>query len=158
MLLAISQVGVSSVANIVSLSFGSNDFGRTGQGTVIGDTLVATPIITTNLAGLRVTEFSVGDQHSLLVAVPHLQGDYDFDGDVDTLDYDKWRSKFGTTSFMSDGNDDGIVDAADYVVWRKHLGMMPAATSSESKGVPEPSSIVLLVIAASIAFFRMRNA
>ena len=43
---------------------------------------------------------------------PQLTGDYDFDGDVDDDDYDKWRSEYGTTNFMSDGNDDGLVNAA----------------------------------------------
>jgi hypothetical protein len=89
---------------------------------------------------------------------PQIPGDYDFDGDVDDDDYDKWRSEFGTTSFKSDGNDDGLVDAADYVVWRKHLGTMAAATSSNSANVPEPSSGFLLVVAASIVLLRLRLA
>jgi PEP-CTERM motif len=74
-------------------------------------------------------------------------GDYDFDGDVDTIDYNKWRSEFGTTSFKSDGNDDGQVDAADYVVWRKHLPP-PASGSTSSTAVPEPSTFFLIVVGA----------
>jgi hypothetical protein len=84
---------------------------------------------------------------------PVLPGDYDFDGDVDDDDYDKWRSEFGTTSFKSDGNDDGLVDAADYVVWRKHLGTMAAATSSSAATVPEPNAVALGVMSL-LAFLR----
>ena len=75
-------------------------------------------------------------------------GDYDFDGDVDDDDYDKWRSEFGTTSFMSDGNDDGTVDAADYVVWRKHLPTMAGSGASRAPpAVPEPTAAALGLLA-----------
>ncbi len=82
-------------------------------------------------------------------------GDYDFDGDVDTFDYNKWRSEYGTTSFKSDGNNDGQVDAADYVVWRKHLPPSGSGSTSEAAAVPEPSTLVLLAIGAiSLLGFR----
>jgi alpha-tubulin suppressor-like RCC1 family protein len=49
-------------------SFGSNWFGRTGQGTTTGNTLVATPIDTTNLAGRTITQIAAGGYHCLLLA------------------------------------------------------------------------------------------
>ena len=71
-------------------------------------------------------------------------GDYDFDGDVDAFDYDKWRSEYGATNFMSDGNDDGIVNAADYTVWRNNLGMMVGSGFSQApSAVPEPNAVAL---------------
>jgi hypothetical protein len=80
-------------------------------------------------------------------------GDYDFDGDVDGDDYTKWRSEYGTTSFMSDGNDDGTVNAADYTVWRNNLGATAAATSSSSATVPEPNAVALALMSL-LAFLR----
>jgi alpha-tubulin suppressor-like RCC1 family protein len=49
-------------------SFGWNSVGQTGQGTSGVDTLIATPIITTNLAGKKVIQVSAGADHSLLLA------------------------------------------------------------------------------------------
>jgi alpha-tubulin suppressor-like RCC1 family protein len=51
-------------------SFGSNDSGRTGLGTDVGMTLIATPIDTMNFAGLLATSVSAGGQHSLFTAIP----------------------------------------------------------------------------------------
>jgi alpha-tubulin suppressor-like RCC1 family protein len=53
-----------------AFSFGCNGMGQTGLGTTDGNTLIATPIDTANLTGLRVIDISAGDRHSLLVAVP----------------------------------------------------------------------------------------
>jgi alpha-tubulin suppressor-like RCC1 family protein len=49
-------------------SFGFNDAGQTGLNTASGNTLVATPIDTTNLGGKRITKVSAGGGHSLLLA------------------------------------------------------------------------------------------
>ena len=49
-------------------SFGSNQYGQTGLGTTSGNTLIATPILTTNLMGKRITRVEAGDFHSLLLA------------------------------------------------------------------------------------------
>jgi hypothetical protein len=49
-------------------SFGWNTNGRTGLNTSNGQTLVATPINTTNLAGRTITQIAAGGYHSLLLA------------------------------------------------------------------------------------------
>ncbi len=49
-------------------SFGSNTSGQTGLGTSVGETLVASPIDTTNLGGLKITQVAAGREHSLLLA------------------------------------------------------------------------------------------
>jgi glucose/arabinose dehydrogenase len=53
-----------------------------------------------------------------------LPGDYNADGEVDDLDYGRWRATFGTNTGPrpADGNGNGVVDAADYVLWRKNFG------------------------------------
>jgi hypothetical protein len=78
-----------------------------------------------------------------------LPGDHDFNGTVETFDYNTWRTNFGSnTALWADGSDNGVVDAADYVLWRKQLGS--AGTTELSSltsvrfgigpitGVPEP--------------------
>jgi alpha-tubulin suppressor-like RCC1 family protein len=49
-------------------AFGSNASGKTGLGTNSGDTLVATPIDTSNLRGLKIAQVAAGKSHSLLLA------------------------------------------------------------------------------------------
>jgi hypothetical protein len=79
-----------------------------------------------------------------------LPGDFNDDGIVDAGDYQVWRAQFGQAgqSLTADGNRDGIVDAADYVVWRK--GFNSALGANASGIVPEPATIVLGVLAASV--------
>jgi alpha-tubulin suppressor-like RCC1 family protein len=49
-------------------SFGNNGNGATGLGTTAESALVATPIDTTNLAGVTITQVAAGELHSLLLA------------------------------------------------------------------------------------------
>ena len=66
-----------------------------------------------------------------------LPGDYDNSGVVDQLDYDVWKTHFGSTSgpgLAADGNDDGVVNAVDYAVWRENLGATSSAAATSSAG------------------------
>jgi hypothetical protein len=74
-------------------------------------------------------------------------GDYDGNGSVGPEDYNVWRANFGSANAMADGNGNGIVDAADYVIWRKNT----TAGSGNFATVPEPSGLLLLVIACLAA-------
>lgn len=61
------------------------------------------------------------------------KGDYDFDGSVNSTDYDQWRDTFGSELDLSgDGNRNGIIDAADYTITRDQR--------AGSFTVPEPTS------------------
>lgn len=63
------------------------------------------------------------------VIVNPIPGDYDWDDDVDDIDFRKWRGAFGSPfALEADGNRDGTVDAADYTVWRSNLGTELSAT------------------------------
>jgi cyclophilin family peptidyl-prolyl cis-trans isomerase len=90
--------------------------------------------------------------------IPVLAGDYDFSGAVTAADYNLWRSKYRSlTDAAPDGNGNGIVDAADYTIWRNHFGTPPAAGSGEnSLAAPEPASLLLSLIAASLLALRRR--
>jgi alpha-tubulin suppressor-like RCC1 family protein len=49
-------------------SFGANTYGKTGLGTNVGGTVVATPIDASNLGGRKIIQVSAGRDHSLLLA------------------------------------------------------------------------------------------
>jgi hypothetical protein len=67
-------------------------------------------------------------------------GDFNADSIVDALDYDLWRSTFGSrTVLAADGNMDNVVDAADYVLWRNAVATEAGIIAS----VPEPTSGLL---------------
>lgn len=91
-------------------------------------------------------------------------GDYDFDGDVDTADYTTWMQQFGSTGpwpingDFADGNRDTIVNAADYVLWRKFQGEGGAGSGAGLSGsVPEPSLLTLFGgTAAALLLLRKR--
>lgn len=81
-----------------------------------------------------------------------LTGDYNQDGRVDAADYTIWRHSLGsTTDLRADGNLNGVVDAADYDLWRANYGatLGSGAGAIASAAVPEPTTVVLLIMAVS---------
>lgn len=95
-------------------------------------------------------------------------GDYNFDGQVTSADYNVWRSQFGSslriadnsnqslgTSMEADGNGDGVVDAIDYAVWREAFAAAGGG-SLASFPIPEPCSAFLALLALSASYSRRR--
>jgi sugar lactone lactonase YvrE len=95
-----------------------------------------------------------------IVIVPTLPGDFNHDGTIDAADYVVWRNGLGST-YTPD----------DYNTWRANFGLSffngggAAATSSanvsvelRSSAVPEPTTLVPLVFAATIWLLRRRRA
>jgi endonuclease/exonuclease/phosphatase family metal-dependent hydrolase len=77
-----------------------------------------------------------------------IPGDYNGDRTVNHLDFQLWRSTFGSTQNLSaDGNGNQVVDAGDYVIWRRHLTIGSGAVAGPDIAVPEPASNLLLVMA-----------
>lgn len=84
----------------------------------------------------------------IAVGVASPTGDFNRDGRVDAADYVTWRKGLGSTFTQ-----------ADYGTWREHFGdsfiASPAAgaelpqTESFSVNVPEPSSVILLMIGSA---------
>ena len=73
--------------------------------------------------------------------------DFNGDGDVDMADLMIWQRGYGngTTHSQGDANGDGTVDGADLALWKLQFGTGGALTGI--LGVPEPSSVVLLLMA-----------
>jgi hypothetical protein len=84
---------------------------------------------------------------------PLVDGDYDFDGDVDGADFLKWQQALGSADSVADGDDDGMVDGDDLVIWQDHFGET-AETTAAATTVPEPGSLALLL---TMAFFVARR-
>jgi lysophospholipase L1-like esterase len=76
-------------------------------------------------------------------------GDFNGDGVVNLADYTVWRDNLGTASESAlNYAGDGVagVDASDYAIWKSNFGAGGLATVS-SVNVPEPTSVVLIVVA-----------
>ncbi|HEY3393314.1 MAG TPA: PQQ-dependent sugar dehydrogenase [Lacipirellulaceae bacterium] len=83
-------------------------------------------------------------------------GDYNRDGRVDAADYVVWRRALDAnvpSYTVADGDGDGMVTSADYDVWRRNFGKTIPDTGSGTVGpaVPEPASLVLMLLASSCA-------
>jgi hypothetical protein len=96
-------------------------------------------------------------------AVPELPGDYNGNGSVDAADYVVWRKTLGNmvAPFAgADGNGSSQIDSPDYNVWRGNFGETTGAESSLDSSlqtaVPEPTSLLLLFIAAGFAVGRRK--
>ncbi len=77
--------------------------------------------------------------------IPGLPGDYNLDGTVDAADYVVWRKTNGSQT--------------DYNVWRSHFGHPPGSGSGTTvrAAVPEPATLVLLMLAVAGIRLRRRN-
>ncbi len=82
-------------------------------------------------------------------AITFLEADFNTDGNVDDQDLAIWQAAFGVNA-TADANGDGTSDGADFLVWQQQVGSTPPFVSSQS--VPEPSSCILLILAAAPLF------
>ncbi len=81
-----------------------------------------------------------------------LTGDYNGDGEVDAADYTVWRDNLGNAAMPpgsgADGDGDGNVTPLDYDFWADNYGNSNNSSASAAAAVPEPSSLILLSLAA----------
>jgi GH25 family lysozyme M1 (1,4-beta-N-acetylmuramidase) len=106
--------------------------------------------------------FSGTQQQLAAMKVQIAQGDSNHNGGVDIADYVRWRKDMTTTSpkytayseafLAADANNNGKVEADDYIYWRERFGMLAGSTRADvldPSGVPEPTSIALLLCGAA---------
>ena len=75
-------------------------------------------------------------------------GDYNDDGVVNAADYVLWRNAAASGgSLMNEGATPGVVDQADYDFWVSRFGATSGAGSAAGAAVPEPASLLLVLIA-----------
>jgi WD40 repeat protein len=89
----------------------------------------------------------------LAVGSAPLSGDFNGDGTVDAADYTKWRDGFGSRYNLSDYND-----------WKTNFGRRsgssasaPGSAGGNVAAVPEPASIVTLLLTMACTFCRRRQ-
>jgi GH35 family endo-1,4-beta-xylanase len=76
-----------------------------------------------------------------------LPGDYNEDGQVDAADYIVWRMFDGTTTALPNDNGlGGTVGTAHYNLWLANFGATTGSGAGAVGAVPEPSSLLLLLI------------
>jgi hypothetical protein len=82
-------------------------------------------------------------------------GDYNNDGVVDAADYTVWRDNLGSTTFTLPNRDpanSGAISMADYTSWKNNFGQHSGSGALGTGAVPEPSSGMMLLIAAALWF------
>jgi hypothetical protein len=86
----------------------------------------------------------------LQVQTPGVPGDYNNNNVVDAADYVLWRNGGPLQNDPTSG-----VSSADYTYWRSRLGATSGSGSafSANAAVPEPSVLVMAMVALSVACF-----
>jgi hypothetical protein len=102
----------------------------------------------------------LGTIHVTSAGTPIL-GDYNGDGVVDVVDYERWRAAFGTAATPpgggADGNGNAVVDAADYVVWRNATGGVASSRGAEgTASIPEPATCLGMVLGLCLTCWKSR--
>ncbi len=93
---------------------------------------------------------------SAFLANETLMGDFNGDRDIDSTDYDVWRTTFGSTmDLRADANGDGMIDSADYVIWRQNAMSVVSGVAIGST-VPEPESLTVIPTVC-VFFFIVRR-
>lgn len=93
----------------------------------------------------------------LQIQPPTLVGDYNKNNVVDAADYIVWRNTLNQSgvNLPADGNGNGSIDANDYSLWRANFGK--TAGSATNAAVPEPTTLLLLLLFGSAGCCRCRR-
>ena len=75
-----------------------------------------------------------------------LAGDYNNNGTVDAADYPLWRKNNGTSNSLGPNDPIGVpITSAQYTQWRANFGK-PSGSGVSVGSVPEPATLLLLVV------------
>ena len=124
---------------------------------VLGHTIGTIELLGMNNSGqmlLRVEAQGPDTWHALVVATavspPDLPGDYNDDGKVDAADYVVWRKHEGSMTTLPNDPHGGTIGTLQFSTWRANFSNMAGSGSgaeSANAAVPEPTALVLLVVA-----------
>lgn len=91
--------------------------------------------------------------------VAALAGDYNNNNVVDAADYTIWRDRLGSPTSLPNDDTPGV-GSDDYDRWKENFGQIAGAGSIafDNAAVPEPSTLVLLMLAVSGWRFRRGRA
>ena len=132
---------------------------NTGASAVVGEFGNYTQGAAVDLAGQTFfIDYSGGTGNDVVLSSspPSLEdADFDGDGDVDGADFLTWQRGVGTAGGQPEGNADGVggIDGADLDVWKNQFGTATVAAGA----IPEPTSAVLLLLAAGVAALTYRR-
>lgn len=85
-------------------------------------------------------------------------GDYNSDGQVNAADYTVWRDHLGQTFQLPNegaGQSPGLVTPEDYDFWKSQFGT--GGDGALATGVPEPSSLTLILLTIVVSVGRVRR-
>ena len=96
---------------------------------------------------------------TISVAGSCLPGNYSNNGVVDAADYVVWRANLGTNNVLPNDPIGGTIGAAQYYQWRANFGQAAGSGSGVSAhaAVPEPSTLVMLLVGMRVAYARRRT-
>jgi T5SS/PEP-CTERM-associated repeat protein len=94
----------------------------------------------------------------LRVTGPGVPGDYNDDGKVDAADYVVWRKYSGTPTTLPNDPHGGTIGTLQFNTWRANFGNMAGSGgASENEAIPEPATLVLLLVAIPTMRRRQRE-
>jgi len=104
-------------------------------------------------AGMFLTDVTYG-LGAVTISLVEGLADFNLDGSVDQFDLDVWSDGFGTSSEAElangDANGNGRVNGADFLIWQRKFTSAPVSgVAAASEAIPEPSGLVLLLLAVS---------
>ncbi|QDS96922.1 hypothetical protein HG15A2_01810 [Adhaeretor mobilis] len=83
-------------------------------------------------------------------------GDFNYDFDVDSGDLSVFQTSYGVNS-LGDTNGNGSTDGLDFLVFQRALSASGATATQSVSVVPEPSGLLLMIVAGIMGLGRRRS-